>query len=60
MRWNAPRSSTKQYGKNPDSRSMPLYCVPMSFKAVYDAKDMRSTGGGDVKYAMDCRARTPR
>jgi Asp-tRNA(Asn)/Glu-tRNA(Gln) amidotransferase A subunit family amidase len=32
---------------------MPLYCVPMSFKAVYDAKDMRSTGGGDVNYAMD-------
>ena len=25
----------------------------MSFKAVYDAKDMRSTGGGDVNYAID-------
>jgi len=43
----------KQYGKNPDTKALPLYCVPMSFKAVYDAKDMRSTGGGDVKYAMD-------
>lgn len=43
----------KKYGKNPDTQSMPLYCVPMSFKAVYDAKDMRSTGGGDVNYAMD-------
>lgn len=43
----------KKYGKNPDTKSMPLYCVPMSFKAVFDAKDMRSTGGGDVNYAMD-------
>jgi amidase len=43
----------QQYGKNPDTKAMPLYCVPMSFKAVYDAKDMRSTGGGDVNYAMD-------
>jgi len=43
----------KKYGKNPDTKAMPLYCVPMSFKAVFDAKDMRSTGGGDVNYAMD-------
>jgi Asp-tRNA(Asn)/Glu-tRNA(Gln) amidotransferase A subunit family amidase len=43
----------KQYGKNPDTKAMPLYCAPMSFKAVYGAKDMRSTGGGDVNYAMD-------
>jgi amidase len=43
----------QQYGKNPDTKAMPLYCAPMSFKAVYDAKDMRSTGGGDVNYAMD-------
>jgi amidase len=43
----------KKYGKNPDTKVMPLYCLPMSFKAVYDAKDMRTTGGGDVKYAMD-------
>ncbi|MDR3419242.1 MAG: amidase [Nevskia sp.] len=43
----------KKYGKNPDLKSMPLYCVPMAFKAVYDAKDIRSIGGGDVKYAMD-------
>jgi len=43
----------KQYGTNPDLGAMPLYCVPMSFKAVYDAKDMRSTGGGDVNYAAD-------
>jgi amidase len=43
----------KKYGKNPNTKAMPLYCVPMSFKSVYDAKDMRSTGGGDVNYAMD-------
>jgi amidase len=43
----------QKYGTNPDTKAMPLYCVPMSFKAVFDAKDMRSTGGGDVNYAMD-------
>lgn len=43
----------KEYGTTPDTTAMPLYCVPMSFKAVYDAKDMRSIGGGDVNYAMD-------
>ncbi len=43
----------KQFGRNPDLKAMPLYCVPMSFKAIYDAKDLRSTGGGDVNYAMD-------
>ncbi|HZF28555.1 MAG TPA: amidase family protein [Gammaproteobacteria bacterium] len=42
-----------KYGKNPDLKAMPLYCVAMSFKAVYDAKDIRSTGGGDVSYATD-------
>jgi amidase len=42
-----------EYGKNPDLKKHPLYCVPMGFKAIYDAKDMRSTGGGDVKYAAD-------
>jgi Asp-tRNA(Asn)/Glu-tRNA(Gln) amidotransferase A subunit family amidase len=25
----------------------------MAFKTIYDAKDMRTTGGGDVNYAMD-------
>lgn len=41
------------FGMRPDIDAMPLYCAPMSFKAVYDASDMRSTGGGDVDYAMD-------
>jgi amidase len=43
----------EKYGNNPDTKAMPLYCTPMSFKAVYDIADIRSTGGGDVKYAMD-------
>ncbi|HZF28556.1 MAG TPA: amidase family protein [Gammaproteobacteria bacterium] len=42
-----------KYGRSPDLKAMPLYCVAMSFKAVYDAKDIRSTGGGDVSYATD-------
>jgi len=43
----------KMYGRNPDTKAMPLYCTPMSFKAVYDTADMRSTGGGDVSYNTD-------
>lgn len=42
-----------EYGRNPDLKKHPLYCVPMGFKAIYDARDMRSTGGGDVKYSAD-------
>lgn len=42
-----------QYGRHPDLKSLPMYCVAFSFKDVYDTKDMRSTGGGDVAYAMD-------
>jgi amidase len=41
------------YGRNFDAAAMPLYCAAMSFKAVYDTKDMHSTGGGDVNYATD-------
>ena len=32
---------------------MPLYCTAMSFKGIYDSKDMRTTAGADVNYAMD-------
>ena len=42
-----------KYGRHPDLRAMPMYCVAFSFKDVYDTADMRSTGGGDVNYAMD-------
>ena len=41
------------YGRDFDTAAMPLYCTVMSFKAVYDTKDMHSTGGGDVSYATD-------
>lgn len=43
----------KNYGRKFDAETMPLYCVPMSFKSIYDATDMRTTGGADVNYAMD-------
>jgi amidase len=42
-----------QFGRRPDLEKMPMYCVAFSFKDVFDATDMRSTGGADVSYAMD-------
>ncbi len=42
-----------KYGRNPDLEAMPMYCVAFSFKDVLDTKDMRTTGGADVAYAMD-------
>ncbi len=42
-----------QYGKNPDLKKLPMYCNVLSLKDWYDAKDMRATGGNDVKFAMD-------
>lgn len=42
-----------QYGRKPDLKKMPMYCVAFSFKDVFDTRDMRSTGGADVNYAMD-------
>ena len=41
------------YGNNPDPEKLPMYCVTFSVKNWYDVKDMRSTGGNDVAYAMD-------
>ena len=43
----------KQYGTKPDLAKLPMYCVVMSLKNWYDAKDMRGTGGNDVDFAMD-------
>ena len=43
----------KEYGRHPDLKKMPMYCAVMSFKDVYDTKDMRSTGGGDTNFATD-------
>ena len=42
-----------KYGRNPDLEAMPMYCVAMANKGIYDAKDLRTTGGADVNYAMD-------
>lgn len=43
----------KQYGRNPDLEKLPMYCAVFNLKDWYDAKDMRSTGGNDVNFAMD-------
>jgi amidase len=42
-----------KFGRNPDLEAMPMYCVAMANKGIYDAKDLRTTGGADVNYAMD-------
>jgi Asp-tRNA(Asn)/Glu-tRNA(Gln) amidotransferase A subunit family amidase len=42
-----------EFGSKPDLAKMPMYCVTFSVKNWYDAKDMRSTGGNDVAFAMD-------
>jgi amidase len=42
-----------QYGRNPDLATLPMYCVTASFKDPFDTKDMRSTSGNDVAFAMD-------
>jgi Asp-tRNA(Asn)/Glu-tRNA(Gln) amidotransferase A subunit family amidase len=41
------------YGDEPDLEKLPMYCVTFSIKNWYDAKDMHSTGGNDVAFAMD-------
>ncbi len=46
-----------KYGRNPDLDKMPMYGVVFSFKDSFDAKDMRSTGGGDAAYDIDFPAR---
>jgi Asp-tRNA(Asn)/Glu-tRNA(Gln) amidotransferase A subunit family amidase len=46
-----------RYGNAPDLVSMPMYCIPFSFKDSFDTKDMRTTGGGDARYDIDVPAR---
>jgi amidase len=46
-----------QYGRNPDLNTLPMYCIPFSFKDPFDTKDVRSTGGGDARYDIDFPAR---
>jgi Asp-tRNA(Asn)/Glu-tRNA(Gln) amidotransferase A subunit family amidase len=46
-----------KYGRRPDLVELPLYCAVASVKDWYDVKDMRSTGGNDVNYALDAAPR---
>ncbi len=47
----------KQYGRKPDLAKLPMYCAVITVKDWYDVKDIRSTGGNDVAYAMDAAPR---
>ena len=42
-----------QYGANPDLAALPMYCMPLAFKDVFDTKDMRTTTAADIDFAMD-------
>ena len=42
-----------RYGSDPDLAAMPMYCIPLGFKDVYDTKDMRTTTAADIDFAMD-------
>jgi Asp-tRNA(Asn)/Glu-tRNA(Gln) amidotransferase A subunit family amidase len=42
-----------QYGKNPDLKKLPMYCVVTVVKDPFDTKDMRTTSNNDVHFAMD-------
>jgi Asp-tRNA(Asn)/Glu-tRNA(Gln) amidotransferase A subunit family amidase len=49
----AAEALDRKYGRKPDLAKLPMYCVVMSLKNWYDARDMRATGGNDVNFAMD-------
>ena len=42
-----------QYGVDPDLGRLPMYCIPLAFKDVYDTRDMRTTTAADIDFAMD-------
>ena len=42
-----------QYGVDPDLDGLPMYCIPLAFKDVYDTRDMRTTTAADIDFAMD-------
>ena len=42
-----------QYGDDPDLAQLPMYCIALAFKDVYDTKDMRTTTAADIDFAMD-------
>jgi Asp-tRNA(Asn)/Glu-tRNA(Gln) amidotransferase A subunit family amidase len=47
----------RQYGRAPDLRALPMYCIPFSFKDPFDTKDMRTTAAADARYDIDFPAR---
>ena len=42
-----------EYGIDPDLAELPMYCIPLAFKDVYDTRDMRTTTAADIDFAMD-------
>ncbi len=42
-----------RYGRRPPLKELPLYCIPFSSKDTIDSSQIRSTSGGDAKYAHD-------
>ena len=42
-----------RYGNAPALAQLPMYCIPLAFKDVYDTKDMRTTTAADIDFAMD-------
>ncbi len=42
-----------RYGDDPDLARLPMYCIPLAFKDVYDTADMRTTTAADIDFAMD-------
>lgn len=42
-----------RYGRRPPLKDLPLYCIPFSSKDTIDSSQIRSTSGGDAKYAHD-------
>ena len=43
----------REYGVDPDLARLPMYCIPLAFKDVYDTQDMRTTTAADIDFAMD-------
>ena len=48
-----------RYGRHPPLDALPMYGVVFSFKDPFDTKDMRTTGGGDAAYDIDCAGARP-
>ncbi len=42
-----------RYGADPDLARLPMYCIPLAFKDVYDTADMRTTTAADIDFALD-------